>query len=253
MQSTGPDDNVEANIVSTEAWLEIAPAEAALVLVDVWGGHHVKSHYERTGAIMREKIAPAIRACRGAGVTIVYAPSPQVAARYPQSVRYAGDADLSPTAPEVDRDWPPEDYKTRCGRFSSFKKEPSEQPSGFAGPYPEWWHISAIAESIAPLPEDFVVANGDQLHRLLHHRRLVHLIYAGFATNICMIYRDYGLQAMRRRGYSPIVLRDCTSAIETRDTIESFAITKTVLLDLERWFYTADSESLIAACQSAAV
>src|SRR3989304_2423854 len=136
MQSTGPDDNVEANIVSTEAWLEIAPAEAALVLVDVWGGHHVKSHYERTGAIMREKIAPAIRACRGAGVTLVYDPSPQVAARSPQSVRYAGDADLSPTAPEVDRDWPPEDFRACSGRYSSLKKEASEMPPRLPGPYP---------------------------------------------------------------------------------------------------------------------
>ena len=37
MQSTCPDDNVEANIVSVDAVFDLDPAETALVLVDVWG------------------------------------------------------------------------------------------------------------------------------------------------------------------------------------------------------------------------
>ncbi len=90
MQSTCPDDNVEANIAVVKAALDLDPAETALILVDVWGGHHLKSHYERTGRIMSERIRPCIEAARACGIPVVYAPSPQVARAYPQWVRYAG-------------------------------------------------------------------------------------------------------------------------------------------------------------------
>ena len=55
--------------------------------------------------------------------------------------------------------------------------------------------------------------------------------------------------ALRRRGYQPILLRDCSTAIETRETIEELAITHTVLVDLERWVFTADSTDFISACR----
>ena len=101
---------------------------------------------------------------------------------------------------------------------------------------------------IEPQADDFVVATGEQLHLLLRDRRIVNLVYAGFATNICVVYRDYVLQAMRARGYRPVLLRDCTSAIETRDTFDTLLITRTLILDLERWFPTSDSAAFIQAC-----
>ena len=80
-----------------------------------------------------------------------------------------------------------------------------------------------------------------ELHAACKARGLLHLIYAGFAR------RHYGLRAMRDRGYSPILLRDATSAIETRATIGSLSLTRAVILDIERWFYTALTDDLIAA------
>ncbi len=52
---------------------------------------------------------------------------------------------------------------------------------------------------------------------------------------------------MRDRGYSPILLRDATAAIETRATIGSLGLTRAVILDIERWYYTALTDDLIAA------
>ena len=102
-----------------------------------------------------------------------------------------------------------------------------------------------------PKSEDYVVATGDQLHRVLRDRKLVHLVYAGFATNICVRFRDYGLRAMHARGYQPILLRDCTSAIETRETIDDLLITRVVPRDVERWYFTTDSAAFLAACAQA--
>src|SRR5918911_1717435 len=90
MHSTCPDDNVEANIAPTDTVLELDPRQTALVLVDVWNKHHVKSHMERTGQIMRERIAPLLPVVRQAGIRVIYAPSPEVAHKYPQWQRAFG-------------------------------------------------------------------------------------------------------------------------------------------------------------------
>ena len=54
---------------------------------------------------------------------------------------------------------------------------------------------------------------------------------------------------MRDRGYAPVLLRDCTSGIETRETYAGLQITNAVLHDLERWCFSADSRDFIAACR----
>ena len=97
MHSTGPADNVEANIVPTELRAELDPAETALVLVDTWGEHPIASHRARTSDITVQRIRPALDAARAAGVTPIYAPSPPIAATYPQWSRWAGVEELHPT------------------------------------------------------------------------------------------------------------------------------------------------------------
>ena len=96
-----------------------------------------------------------------------------------------------------------------------------------------------------------MIATGDQMQRALRDLRLVHLLYVGFATNICVRFpRLRDARDAATRGYAPILLRDCTSGIETRETYDGLQITSAVLHDLERWVFTADSPDFIAACQS---
>ena len=244
MDSRGPDDNVEANIVHAAATVDLDVGEVAIVLVDTWAGHPMSSHLERTGEISRTRIRPVLDAARAAGAAVIYAPSPRVA---PDFEAFRHDSrESAPPAPMVD-EWPPAEYREATGRFRSLRKRPGELPENYDGPYPDWWHMHGIDPSISPVPGDLVVATGAELHAACKARGLVHLIYAGFATNICIRFRDYGLRAMRDRGYSPILLRDATSAIETRATIGSLSLTRAVILDIERWYYTALTDDLIAA------
>ena len=248
MQSTGPTDNVEGNIVHTQLVADLDPAETALVLVDTWGEHPLKSHYERTGMITETKIRPALDAARVAGITPIYAPSAQVAARYSQSARLPEPEGPGTVQPASD-DWPPAEYRDLAEPYASLKREPGELPPDSAD-RPEPWHqIMTIHNAIVPAADDRVVASGDQLHQVLRERRLVHLIYVGFATNICIRFRDYGVHAMRDRGYHPILLRDATTGIETRDTYDDYLITRASLLDLERWIFTANVEDFIVGCR----
>ena len=49
--------------------------------------------------------------------------------------------------------------------------------------------------------KEFVVATGEPLHELARQLGIMHLIYAGFATNWCILNRDYGMWAMAQRGF----------------------------------------------------
>jgi nicotinamidase-related amidase len=246
MHSQGPDDNVEANIWPIEESFEIDPRAIALVLVDTWNKHPVRSHLESTGEVMRRRIAPLLPVLREARIPLVYAPSPDVAPRYPQWQRRFGDRPSPP--PASGSAWPPPELRARTGEYARYARRPGEKPPGYEGPFPEWWAWDGIADAIAPAPDDHVVATGQELHEILSERRVAFPFYVGFATNICVLHRDYGILAMGARGYVPILLRDCTVGIETHDTLPEMLATRMAIHDVERRYYTADSADLIRAC-----
>ena len=252
MHSSGPEDNIEQNITQIETDIELETEETALILVDVWGGHPVKSHMERTRRIMAEKIAPVLIAAREAAVAVVYAPSPSVAKKYPQFAPYSEDESLE-NIPATEEDlsrWPPKAFRDRTGQYSGYQRQPHVKPKDFNGPYPDWWHIKDIADVISPRGGDLVVATGDQLQRLLADRKILHLLYVGFATNICVLMRDYGIRAMKDRGYLTVVLRDCTTAIETKDSWDGMWTTRWAIQEIERYHFTALSGDFVNACTS---
>ncbi|HET7768343.1 MAG TPA: isochorismatase family protein [Chloroflexota bacterium] len=236
-----------------ETWpVTIAAREAAVVLVDVWDRHVITSHAARTAEIARSRIAPALAAARTAGIAVIHAPSPVQARRYPQWTRYAGESDA--TAPairswpfmEPSDDWPPPAFRRREGPFAQFRRpsaatvvEPRGEREG-----------RAIDPSVEPQPGDFVVATGEQLHRLCAARGILHLFYAGFAANICIPFKDYGMRAFHARGYHTVLLRDCTTAIEGHDTVDGLAGTRQAIRELEMAGIAATitSDDLVAAC-----
>jgi len=138
--------------------------------------------------------------------------------------------------------WPPSDFRKKKGAYEKLSR-PSE--SG-AQALDEIVRNRRIIAEVAPQDGDAVVLNGNQLHRLLCHKQILHLFYAGFAANICVPFKDYGMRAMKDRGYEIILIRDCTTAIETADTIEHLDLTKNAVRDTELNIgYTISSTELI--------
>jgi len=242
---------VESGFHHEEWTVEIPPHEAALVLVDIWDTHVIASHAARTAEIARTRIAPAIAAARRAGVTVVHAPSPVQARRYPQWTRYASEADACAPAVrtwpflEAD-DWPPPAFRRREGAYAQYRRPLPPAIPELRGER----EARRIDPSVEPAPGDFVVATGDQLHRLCADRGLLHLLYAGFAANVCIPFKDYGMRAFHARGYSTILLRDCTTAIEGHDTVDNLAGTRQAIRELEMAGIaaTTTSAAFIEAC-----
>ncbi len=191
------------------ASVSIPPPEAAIVLVDCWDEPTIASHGERSAQICRDLMRPLLDVCRALGVTVVHAPSPPVAQKFPQWLRYAGDSELSPPQQPLP-DWPPPDFAQRKGEWDNLEARYSDEWLPLRQQHEA---VRSIDRSVWPADEDFVIATGAQLHRLCRAKKLRYLFYAGFATNYCVPHRDYGVFAMRERGYCIIVLRDCTTSI----------------------------------------
>ena len=66
-----------------------------------------------------------------------------------------------------------------------------------------------------PLPDELVIGSGDQMHALLRERSIKYLIYMGYATNMCLLFKPGAIDDMHRRGYLTVLLRDATAAVET--------------------------------------
>ena len=236
---------VEEGFHYVERTFMLPLAQTALVLVDVWDMHYVASHFQRATGITHDFLVPALMAARRAGLTVVHAPSPPVAKRYPQWTRYAADQDLWPVSGPAP-DWPPADFRARRGEFAEYGRDQEPHIEAWRKPYERMM----IAPAVEPLPDEYVIATGGQLHRLLRDQGILHLVYVGFATNMCVPGRDYGMKAMRDRGYNPVLLRDCTTAIEFHDTVSDQLATKlwTRDLELQGSCFSATSADFRTAC-----
>jgi nicotinamidase-related amidase len=235
----------ERNFRHVESKWTFDTSEAALALVDIWAEHPYTTHLKRGAKITKEKIAPAVKACRKAGITVVHAPCPLGAPLYPQWTRYASEKELFGGGGPGET-WPPEEFKNRKGKYEHMTRP----ELSWRKKYAERKDARRVMQVIEPQPEDFVIATGDQLHRLCKHRKIVVLFYAGFAANMCVPFRDYGIVAMHQRGYGIILLRDCTAAIEAHDTYDDWGLTKAAVLTVEMIFgQSSTSGALIAACR----
>lgn len=243
MHSSSFEENLESNVRYVERLWEIESSKLALILVDMWSTHAWKSHLERSSMIMAKAVAPAIEAARRARVCVVHAPAPVAALKYPARMRFAESADANPHESEYD-EWPPQEFRLRSGQWERFGFVPPMEPPVVA-------EAEDIADSVRPAAGDVVAATGIQLHRVLKSEGILHVLYAGFATNSCVILRDYGMIDMRRRGYNTMLLRDCTTAIENSATIADEGMTKYAVMDIERSSATATSAAFVEACETA--
>ena len=222
---------IEKNFICREIVMPLLVEETALVLVDLWNVHHIKSWMERAREVTVKAIVPVIDKAREIGLTIVQAPSPEVASKYRLSTHYASDEDIF-SAPKI-YDWPPEAFVKREGQYKVFA-HPRKQPPGVGEKYKELKIPPFdLSEAVKLHSDDYMIRTGNQLHRLLKHKHILHLIYAGFATNWCIVGRDYGMRAMARRGYNTILLRDCTMGVEWPDTVDSLFAAELAIREVE--------------------
>lgn len=217
--------SVETNFQFVERELPLSIGQTALVLVDVWSTHYIDSWLARAKEVTEAKIVPILESARETGMTIIHAPSPPVADRY-------DDAPETSQTKSEGSDWPPVDFRGiyRSGPYAEFgrNQEPILPPT-----YKRYETELDINVLVKPVEGEHVIHTGPQMHNLLVEKQILHLIYVGFATNWCVIGRDYGILAMNERGYNIILIRDATTGIEFHDTVNALTATSMAIREIE--------------------
>jgi nicotinamidase-related amidase len=217
---------------------KIPISNAALVLVDVWQRHYIKDTEARGEMVINKYLVPLMTACREAGLPLIHAPSPPVAKLLPNWVRLENKI-----IPETKNDdWPPAQFRNLSGPYQSYRrpKEPREEERQKLPPL-------KIHPKALPLSNEPVVATGEELHLYCRKQGILFLIYAGFNTNACILTRDYGTLQMKNRGYEVIIVRDCTTGMESKETQPTLSQTNGAILFLEMFgHYSISSRELIA-------
>lgn len=86
-------------------------------------------------------------------------------------------------------------------------------------------HNRRIHPLAKPLQGEFVVDSHNliddtlELDRYLKAHNIKILLYAGYASNMCVLFRPTGIIKMKERGYDIILIRDCTIAFETPESL----------------------------------
>lgn len=208
---------------STLDWT-VPVSQTALVLLDVWQRHYIKDTEARGETIIQEKLVPLLRECRKKGMPVIHAPSPPVARIHPNWVKLVSETEMSPQRDN----WPPKEFLNLSGPYKAFgrPKEPRESEKQNLPPL-------RIHPDVQPLKNEAVVATGEELHRYCKKNGILFLIFAGFNTNACVLSRDYGATQMSGRGYQVVLVRDCTTGMETRETQPTLSQTNGAILILE--------------------
>ena len=103
----------EENFVRRQIRMSLPLAQPALVLVDMWHAHFNDSWLERAAHLTGTAVVPVLEAARAAALKIIHAPSPEVAAGFPQLERH------QPPLPEPVPQWPAADFRARQGDYAA--------------------------------------------------------------------------------------------------------------------------------------
>ena len=235
----------EENYRYRELGWDVPLGEIALVLVDVWNNHFSRDTLERIEQVTVENVVPVVEACRSGGMTVIHAPAWPVAGKSPNLLNLVPANEKARSTYPNTPDWPPEEFRRKRGPYARYARPPEPQDEERVRLRAEYRDFHPL---VKPVGEEPVVPSGEALHRLCARQGILHLVYVGFNTNACIIRRDYGVYNMGDRGYTIILLRDCTTGMETHETRDGLVCTRGTIATLEQFGnYTMTGQQLIDA------
>jgi len=245
----------ESNFIRAEMDLSIKPKETAFIMIDVWDCSETREKFgyvtsltdgilERFDRITKENVKPALEAARTAGLTIIHAPTSYISNRMPE---YAEVKEKYGVVKGEPSNWPPKEFR------SSWNKTLYEAKYGTGAGEVDAFRkkTSTVHPAVKPIEGEFVIAQSHQVQGICKDRGILNIIYAGFAANMCLLFKNGGIVDMVSKGYRVIVLEDCLSAIESSRTYADLSTTQTMIEFYQMaWGVTAPSKNYIAACNA---
>lgn len=114
-------------------------------------------------------------------------------------------------------------------------------------------HSRQIHKLVRPLSGEVVVNGPDeqaQLLKLLRQGGVKYLLYAGYASNMCVLNRPTGIIEMSKHGYQIILVRDASIAIEAPEFFDEKMTHKMVAYMVElNWGETTTVNAVVDALE----
>ena len=187
---------------------KIDPRTVGVIAVDVWNYHWCKTATMRVDAFV-PRMNKALDAARSLGMTVMLCPSDVVDnyVGYPQREAVIALPTVAvPTVLDVSCPPVPDAGGCACGR------ERCAGNYGWDGMHPDL-HIGE---------NDWMPDTQAEVYAICQQRKLTHLIYIGFHTQVCLLGKPMGLRAMKSAGLQCVLARDMTDAHPGYDPSRDF-------------------------------
>lgn len=182
--------------------IEFSFDKSALLLCDVYNNHWCKEQTKRYEAIA-QKIGRVASAFQKKGMCVVHSPS-GCTTKYVDTSQYQRMIPFLQAPPLTHR----RDIPTPHVPITTPRTERCEcccTPR--CDPHSTW----TCEHQYIPLGEkDIICDNGPSIYLYLEKQGITTLFYAGFALNMCMLERDFGIPQMLRWGINCLFIRDLT-------------------------------------------
>ena len=209
-----PDDSTDTFEITTKT-VEWDPAQAAVIICDMWDTHHCISTAKRV-AEMAPRMNEVIAGIQKDGALIIHAPSSCMGFydKTPQRKR-AQEAPFVEAS--VEFRWNGWDQPREIRQL-----EESPLPIGITNPGPCSCHTPepCCEEGVAPwisqietieiAEEDAISDDGQEVYNLL--QRIENVLVMGVAANICVLGRPFGIRQLVYLGKKPLLCRDLTDS-----------------------------------------
>lgn len=239
--------------------MRLDPRKTAIVALHLWdigseGGPAVDKNYfvgigieagtSEADRIVREVIKPAVEAARRAELLVCHVTHEWIGRRDPRAQKLA-DAGAQGKSITVSPGSERRGYEAVPG----WRKRIEERAygEGFLTKSP----LARMGESRALdiRPGEPYVYQTDLLRSILKERGIENIIYTGFATDMCVLRADGGIEPMAAESYRIFLIRDATIGVEFLDTFTERRSTEYAIRYFEVHFgNTLLSADFIKAC-----
>jgi nicotinamidase-related amidase len=199
----------------------VDPRKVAVLAIDVWHYHWCRTWRTRAGSLI-PRFNYSFDAARKLGMTFVFSPTNAMRDLNESSQRQNTLALPTHPLPALAKLKDPYPSALRFGMCECGLGDDCFYTNNVNNQHPD----------LKMMPDDYIALTQQDAYNVLRHRGITHIIYTGFATNMCLWGKPTGMKYMRQFGFRCMVARDLTEAM-TRYAEESFNPTRGTLEVIE--------------------
>jgi hypothetical protein len=203
---------------STES---VDPKKTAVIVVDAWHYHWCRTWRNRAGSLI-PRFNHSLGGARKLGMTLIFSPTNAMRDMHATPQRKATLALPDRPLPPLSKVADPYPGSLRFGMCECGLGDDCFYTNNVNNQHPD----------LKMADGEFIALTQQEAYNVLTSRGMTHIIYTGFATNMCMWGKPTGMKYMRQFGFKCMVARDLTEAI-TRYAEGSFNPTRGTLEVIE--------------------